>query len=289
MTRAMTWTRSRLAAIRSQPLEPIAEALGYRRDPTDRARFKRPGSIISITGPRFFDHLAGTGGGGAIDLVLHARGGSFRDAVLFLDGPTAVKPPNCQPPNCQPPAFRPPARHEPNWRHVCRWLCARRALAPDLVERCHGDGLILADRNRNAVFLCRDHRQRTAGAEIVGTGHRPWRGMAAGSRKAAGSFWFPADHAPPHRLILTESAIDALSAWLVTGESRIATVVLSTNGATATLPDWIRAWNPHRILCAYDADSQGDRAARDLMNRDDRVVRLRPEGAKDWNDILRGR
>ena len=113
--------------------------------------------------------------------------------------------------------------------------------------------------------------------------------MAAGSRKAAGSFWFPEDHAPPHRLILTESAIDALSAWLVTGESRIATVVLSTNGATATLPDWIRAWNPDRILCAYDADSQGDRAARDLMNRDDRVVRLRPEGAKDWNDILRGR
>ena len=111
--------------------------------------------------------------------------------------------------------------------------------------------------------------------------------MAAGSRKAAGSFWFPTDLNTPQRLIVTESAIDDLSAWLITGQDHIATVFLSASGATATLPDWIRAWNPDRILCAYDADRPGDRAARDLMNADDRVTRLRPDGAKDWNDILR--
>lgn len=269
----MTWTSSQLDAIRTRPLEAVAKALGYRRDPADRARFKRDGSIISINGLRFYDHLSNTGGGGAIDLVMHARGSSFRDAVLFLDGP---------------PAFQPPSRHEANWRHVRHWLRTRRALPPGLIERCHRDGLIHADSHRNAVFLCRDHQLRPTGAELVGTGQRPWRGMAPGSRKAAGSFWFPTDRIPPHRLIVTESAIDALSAWLVTGEDRIPTVFLSTNGAPGRLPDWTRAWNPGRILCAWDADRQGDRAARDLMETDDRVTRLRPAGAKDWNDILRG-
>ena len=263
----MTWTSSQLDAIRTQPLEPVAETLGYRRDTTDRARFKRDGSIISINGLQFYDHLSNTGGGGAIDLVMHARGGSFRDAVLFLDAP---------------PDFRPPPRHEPNWPHVCRFLRTRRALAPGLIERCHRDGMIHADRYRNAVFLCRNHQHRTTGAELVGTGHRPWRGMAAGSRKAAGSFWFPPDQIPPQRVIVTESAIDALSAWLMTADDRIPTVFLSANGATATLPDWIRAWSPDRVLCAYDADRQGDRAARDLMKADDRVTRLRPAAAKDW-------
>ena len=284
----MTWTRDRIAAIRTQPLEPVAEALGYRRDPTDRTRFKRPGSVISITGSQYFDFNTGTGGGGAIDLVLHATGGSFREAVMFLQPAAAFAPPVFEPSLSEPAAaFERPPRHEGNWPHVCRFLRTRRGLAPGLIERCHRDGLIQADRYRNAVFLCRDHRGRTTGAELVGTGHRPWRGMAAGSRKAASSFWFPPDQIAPHRLVVTESAIDALSAWLITGEDRIPTVFLSASGATATLPDWIRAWSPDRILCAYDADRQGDRAARDLMKADDRVTRLRPAAAKDWNDVLR--
>ena len=67
----MTWTSSQLHAIQTRRIEAIAEALGNRRDTTDRARFKRTGSIISINGQRFYDHLSGTGGSGAIDLVMH--------------------------------------------------------------------------------------------------------------------------------------------------------------------------------------------------------------------------
>ena len=268
----MIRTRHRLAEIRNRPLEALAAALGYRRDPADRKRWKRPGSVISINGRQFFDHLAGTGGGGAIDLVLHAKGCSFRDAVLFLDGP---------------PAFEPPARHDPNWPHVRRWLCTRRALDPGLVDRCHRDGLLHADRRRNAVFICHGGTRVPTGAEIVGTGNRPWRGMAAGSRKAAGSFRFPQSRNPPETLVITESAIDALSAWLITSPHRTPAVFLSTNGATPNLPDWTRAWNPKRILCAYDADTEGDRAARALMRKDPRVARLRPIGRKDWNDLLK--
>ena len=66
-----------VAACRNVPLDRVAVALGYRRDPADRARFRREGSVISINGERYFDHLSGTGGGGAIDLVIHATGCRF--------------------------------------------------------------------------------------------------------------------------------------------------------------------------------------------------------------------
>ena len=41
-----------------------------------------------VCGAKFFDHACGRGGGGAIDLVMHARGCGFREALAFLaDGP----------------------------------------------------------------------------------------------------------------------------------------------------------------------------------------------------------
>ena len=52
-----------LATCRSIPLDRVAAALGYRRDPADRARSRRDGSVISINGESFFDHLSGTKGG----------------------------------------------------------------------------------------------------------------------------------------------------------------------------------------------------------------------------------
>ena len=75
-----------LATWRNLPLDRVAAALGYRQDPADRARFRREGSVISINGEKFFDHLRATGGGGAIDLVIHATGWRFPEALRFLEG-----------------------------------------------------------------------------------------------------------------------------------------------------------------------------------------------------------
>ena len=46
-----------LAMWRNIPLDRVAIAPGYRRDPADRARFKREGSVISIHGEQFFDQV----------------------------------------------------------------------------------------------------------------------------------------------------------------------------------------------------------------------------------------
>ncbi len=65
--------RERAAQVRDGSLEPLAVQLGYRQDPANPARWKRPGSVLSIRGSQFFDHRPGRGGGGGIDLVMQVR------------------------------------------------------------------------------------------------------------------------------------------------------------------------------------------------------------------------
>ncbi len=93
----------------------------------------------------------------------------------------------------------------------------------------------------------------------------------------------------PNSVILAKNAIDALSVLSLhlVPAGRKGCAVVSTGGATASLPEWIEAWNPGRIFCAYDATRQGDDAAARLIRNDSRVVRLRPAlDALDWNDML---
>lgn len=280
--------QDRAAHARRLPLEAVARQLGYRPDPRNRQRWKRPGSVLSITGCKFFDHRQGRGGGGAIDLVLHARGGSFLEALAFLapgpDRPTAAQ---------DGPAL--PAAAPACWPAVRHYLAQRRGLDPALLRRCRRQGLLWADSRRNAVFLCRDRRGRPAGAELAGTRPDPrgrtFKGLAKGSRKQAGGFWIPLPHrARPQRLLLVESAVDALSAHLLLPPDQAArTLVASSAGIAARLPNWLSKFQlpPPAILCGYDADPAGDLAARSLSRSLPGLRRLRPPRAKDWNDLLR--
>ena len=279
-----------LATCRNIPLDRVAAALGYRRDPTDRARFKREGSVISINGEKFFDHLRGTGGGGAIDLVIHATGCRFPDALRFLGGhegrerATAIQAAPCR--------LRLPEPNPRAWPRVRDALVRQRALRVDVLEACHGRGFLYADDRLNAVFVCRDASGNPTGAEIAGTAPQAsakrFRGMAPGSRKARGGFWLHCDRNRPAVVFLTESAVDAIAArsLRIEGTREHGAVVASTAGIASSVPSWIEDWKPTRIVCAYDADSAGDGAAQRLAASDPRVIRLRPRGAKDWNEIL---
>ena len=67
-----------------------------------------------------------------------------------------------------------------------------------------------------------------------------------------------------------------------------ATLAWSTPTGTATIPEWIQAWNPERIFCAYSDARNGDHAAQRLKDKDTRIVRRRPAlDSQDWNDMLR--
>lgn len=280
-----------LDRIRDIPLETIATALGYRRDPTDQARFKQPGSTISITGTRFFDHKRATGGGGAIDLVIHATGCRFHDAVRFLRNHVPDQPPGTHTSRHR--HLTLPQDTPSAWPGVRNALVRDRALPDTVLDTCRARGMIRTDHRRNAVFICRNATGQITGAELLGTRRRTnapaFKGMAPGSRKARGGFHTLCDTATPGTVILTESALDALSARCLGIDLAHGTeaVIVSTAGIATTIPTWIEHWNPDTIVCAYDADATGDRAARSLALADPRVVRLRPVGAKDWNDILR--
>ena len=272
---------------RDRPLEPLARALGYRPCRRDKARWTRPGSVISINGPKFYDHLHGCGGGGAIDFVIHATGCTPRQAIAWL----ASTDHGSQGPRATP--AKPltlPRRCPASWPAVRRWLINERALEPFRVDGFREEGLLYADARDNAVFLCRDASGNATGAELVGTrrlsdGSR-FRGMAPGSRKERGGFWFTScPEQPEIALFIAESAIDALSA-LSLGAGGTASMYASTAGVARRLPQWLLTLDIVSVACGFDADEAGDAAARQLMAAHKGIRRVRPDGATDWNDIL---
>ncbi len=292
MSRSPLPPARRADRLRQLPLQQVARQLGYRRDPRNRQRWKRAGSVLSIRGQRFFDHCADRGGGGAIDLVLHARPCSFLQALRFLDS-LALQPSACDPPPSgrtdDQPVLPPVCRA--CWPPVLRHLVRRRRLDPRLLQRTRRQGLLWADPRRNAVFLCRDRHGRPTGAEIAGTRPdlrgRTFKGLAKGTRKRRGGFWLaPPRPRRPACLLLTESAIDALSARLLPLHRPPAAWIASTAGIASRIPAWLPAFPPQAVFCGYDADPPGERAAAALQERHPGIRRLRPPGAKDWNALL---
>ncbi len=276
-----------LTRLRELPLIPLVYRLGYQPDPRDPKRWKRHDSILSINGRKFFDHQDQAGGYGAIDLVIHARSCSCHDAIRFLTDSTPERAPNVTPR----PKLIIPRSHADHWPVVRNYLTSIRALPDPLLSRCRQLGLIFADSCRNAVFWCTDAQRQPSGAEVVGTRPRPdgsrFRALTRGSRKHRGSFWLAVDRSPPHTACLTESPIDTLSAWLLLPEWRTSEVVfVSTTGVTQRLPAWLQRWNLKRLLGAFDADDCGDRCAARFLRNYPNAQRLKPPGAKDWNELL---
>lgn len=285
--------RLRADRLRDRPLAPLARRLGYVRDPRHRRRWRRPGSVLSIRGPQFFDHACGQGGGGAIDLVMHVLGCRFREALDFLDGSPSGIPAAARP---EPPAHAPRLRLPPpvpaHWPPVRDFLLRVRGLPHALLQHCRNASSLYADRRRNAVFLCRDRRGTPAGAELVGTrglpGGAAFKGLAPGSRRARGGFWLSTGSDPPAAVLLVESAVDALSAVALPAPGLPPdSLVVSTAGAARRLPAWLAGLASSPLLCGYDADPAGDQAALALHRQHPHLRRLRPQGAKDWNDLLR--
>jgi len=275
-------TRREVDRLRAVPLAEVLMHLGATKDRRDKARWKTDRGTFSVTGMRFFDWHAHVGGGGAIDLVMHLRGVDFKGAVTWLqdafgDVPVAS---HAASPSTVRRAFQPPQRDDAKLARVVRYLERERAIPHDILATLVDAKTVYADARGNAVFVHLDDRRTPVGAELRGTTRVQWRGMAPGSRKAAG--FFPAGPVDARELVVCESAIDAISCHALRASARC----ISTAGTCLDRP-WLASLVAAvpRVYCGFDADDAGDSFARAMIARHPAVTRLRP-ALHDWNDVL---
>lgn len=155
-------------------------------------------------------------------------------------------------------------------RFLQRWL-GRPAV---MFRICDQGGAVVAAQGR--YIDGRDNpKARTMGEKKHGVFLAPWA-------SASGRIFGPLDAATP-AIIITEAPLDALS-LATAGYPALA--LCGTSG-----PAWLpkaAAFRP--VLLALDADEAGDQAAANLApvlgSFGARAHRLRPEGGKDWNQII---
>lgn len=285
--RLETELRQRIDPLRAVPLPAVLRLCGARPDRYDPHKWHTLRGTLSINGAKFMNWTQGTGGGGAIDLVMHLHGAGFREALHWLNRHFSTPPSVPDPPSPSPATLRLPPSQPGHLERVRNYLIQQRLLPADLIDRIIGSGHLYADPRANAVFLLLGKENQPLGAELRGTGPIPWRGMAPGSRKDLGFFSAPvptpAPTAGPAGIILCESAIDALSCFVLHPDHHC----ISTAGARSH-PLWLGALMASGLplFCGFDLDATGNTMAAALMARHPTIHRLRPS-RHDWNDTLR--
>ncbi|MGK7906912.1 MAG: AAA family ATPase, partial [Synechococcus sp.] len=312
-------SRSRLIQladkVRDLPLERVAEFLEMEPDLKDKYKWRSDGAIVSINGSKFFDHLHQKGGGGAIDLVMHVRRTSFCNAAIWLteqvsaSAETSPQPPKrrtAAPKRRQ--AFIPPSPEPKRWTQVRDYLVHERGLPVGLVDRLrekgnvygvglseaakekiNGSGKDLAEEITNAVFLRRDLQGNAVGAALRGVSRgSQYKGLAAGTVRERGWFQLDVGEGKLQRVVLTESAIDAMSAAALARESDGVTRFIAIDGAGAVPVDWLRQQSEREVevWVGFDADGDGDLLAARVLEALPKARRVKPTAGKDWNELL---
>src|SRR6056297_2326063 len=77
--------RCRADRVREVPLETVMALRQAARDPRDRHKWHTEQGPVSLTGQKFTNWHRNTGGGGAIDLVMHLAGLDVSAAVAWLE------------------------------------------------------------------------------------------------------------------------------------------------------------------------------------------------------------
>ena len=298
--------RHRADAVRSIPLEVVLARWGGERDQRDRSSWHTVRGPLSVTGSKFFNWQRETGGGGAIDLVMHLSGWDVGATVQWLEQQLGSVPAaassttNSNPGNGSRPSggnaktrqrgpLRLPAANLTNLQRVRHYLTQERGLAADILQPLIDAGKVYADQRGNAVFLMvAGKAQRPVGAELRGTGQRVWRGLAPGTRKDAGYFWIGG--LAPEKIVICESAIDAISCFQLQGthgaQLHGACICISTAGIRPD-PPWLLPLlaRGYQIYCGFDNDQAGNVASCQMIAQHHSIQRLRPP-AHDWNDAL---
>jgi hypothetical protein len=270
-------------SVRDMDLKAVLERTGCHQDASDKAKWHTPRGIISVTGPKFMNWTQRSGGGGAIDLVMHLNDLDFKSAVLWLSeylSISGIKTMPKQKPILKT-VFTLPKRDDNQLPRVKKYLIQDRRIPPSLIHPIIRSGKIYADNRGNAVFLLLGKQKSAMGAELRGTTNKRWHGMAPGSRKDMGCFYVKTTNIK--KAVICESAIDAISFLALCPDC----MALSTSGVNpnpAWLPRLINKGLP--IYCGFDSDKTGDAFANKMIDLFPTLKRLRPP-KHDWNEVLK--
>ena len=270
--------------VRSIDLGHVLEVTGAVKDRFDKAKWHTSKGTISISGPKFMNWSEGSGGGGAIDLAMHLKNFDFKTAVLWLDTVFPVSPLHTSPTRRTTQSILTlPKKDTTKTAHVTQYLVEIRSLPRSLIMLLTHSGTLYADTKSNAVFLLLGKEKTVVGAELRGTTHTPFRGMAQGSRKNLGFFCVQNHHT--NKVVLVESAIDAISFYALYPRC----LAISTSGASPN-PLWLMSFitTKSEVYCGFDSDEIGEKMAKKMIALYPSVKRLRPPD-HDWNDVLKSK
>lgn len=286
--------------VRNIALVEVLERTGSIRDKWDKNKWHTCRGVISVTGQKFMNWTLATGGGGAIDLVIHLEQYDFKTAVLWLldNFPYCgswsylrllAPPPDTDTRYTQDtratswpgPGFRLPRKDGNRLPQIIEYLKYERCIPIGLINALIGSSKLYADDRGNAVFLLLGKEKKVVGAELRGTTHLHWHGMAPGSRKDLGAFYVKSPN--PKKIVICESAIDTISYFALAPDC----IAFSTSGANSN-PLWLFQLisKGFEIYCGFDSDATGDRLANKMIELYPSVKRLRPD-KHDWNDVLK--
>jgi hypothetical protein len=269
--------------MRDIPLVDVLSMTGAIRDKADKRKWHTSLWTISITGQKFMNWNFQSGGGGAIDLVIHLKQLDFKSAVFWLaeNFPNYVSIPPTYAGSDKTWAFHPPQKIDHNLPIVVDYLNHKRRIPLNLIKYLIDIGKLYADIKENAVFLLLNKERKIVGAELRGTSQNRWLGMSKGSRKDLGAFSIKAQS--PKNIVICESAIDAISYFALHPDC----IAVSTSGATPC-PAWLFELVKLNIetLCGFDDDETGNKIADKMIQRFPKIGRIRPQ-KHDWNEVLK--
>ena len=288
------------ADVRKIPLSEVLSSRGFvARKEGNSTMWRGNAQAINVTGDAlWFDHKAGKGGVGTIDLIMHLDGQSFREAVNSLAGGRYSRSADL---DAVPVPFverRPLAemmdeyarREDTRWPHAFAYLTKRRCLPAEGVEDLHKAGRIYANDRGGVVFLHHDEKGQLGGATIKST--NPYSNFAQCIGNKTGS-WFHVGSSPAEAgtIAITESPIDAISYHTLHPEKHLCVVSV----AGQFIPDdLLRVCHGKKTILAIDnpAFERSEQAAVMSYAIIDATLakcpnaHLHTPAAKDWNDDL---
>ena len=165
-----------------------------------------------------------------------------------------------------------------------------RGLSITSLEKLTAEGrLSQEEKTGNAVFKIFDENGLLVGAEKVGTSADVrFKSFDKGS---ANGYGFEMVIGEPKSTYFFESAIDAVSFADLHPEHRDYRLVSMAGVKPSVVTETMKRYAipPENIYLCTDNDKAGNDFAEKLIAQYPAMKRVRPNGAKDWNDILQGR